>query len=219
MAKGDVIVERKIFFRLIKILCSPRFLKILAIYFIIKLFYLFITNHPYTFLLAATASLLLYVGYHYVTNLQLLSMTEIDALNGRQFELYLAKLFRALGWYVHVTPESGDQGADLILMRYGKRIAVQAKLYQDKVDNKAIQEVVASKAYYSCTDTMVITNNYFTTSAKELADANKVTLWNRDRLATEIIKLSYPQTKKIVTLQTVGYYATVFLSIFVRFKR
>lgn len=87
-----------------------------------------------------------------------------------------------MGYSVIHTPLSGDQGADLILSGNKGRIAVQAKRYSSKVSNKAVQEVVASKALYKCTEGLVVTNNYFTNSAIELAEANGIGLIDREKL-------------------------------------
>ena len=59
---------------------------------------------------------------------------------------------------------------------------VQAKRYFNKVSNKAVQEVVASMKYYNATSGIVVTNNYFTKSAIEFAEANNIKLWDRDKL-------------------------------------
>lgn len=77
---------------------------------------------------------------------------------------------------------SGDQGADLIAIKNGVRYAIQAKNYSDKVSNKSVQGIVASLKYYGAEEAMVVTNNYFTDSAKELAARNQVRLIDRDKL-------------------------------------
>ncbi len=178
-----------------------------------------ITNHLLFISLASTIAMFLIIGYSYLSSVRILSMQEIDKLSGREFELYLEKVFKGLGWYVKVTPASGDQGADLILMKFGKRTAVQAKHYKKPVDNKAVQQVVAAKAYYGCKAAMVVTNNYFTESAKKLARANKVELWDRERLASEVMKIVEPKDRKAIILHTAGYYAAVILGFIVRLRR
>jgi HJR/Mrr/RecB family endonuclease len=115
-----------------------------------------------------------------------LSIEDIDCMDGLEFEQCLCKLFRALGYQAQVTRASGDQGADLVLEKLGERTVVQAKRYADRVSNSAVQEVVAAKAQYGCRNAMVVTNSYFTSSAAELAAANGVALWDRDKLASTI---------------------------------
>lgn len=68
----------------------------------------------------------------------------------------------------------------------GKTIAIQAKHAASKVGVKAVQEISAARAHYSCDSALVVTNNDFTPQAQKLAHSNKVDLWNRERLATII---------------------------------
>lgn len=132
------------------------------------------------------------VGYHFNRRQQVvkrLALTKISALDDRGFELYWGDFFDLKGYKSKVTPQTGDQGADVVIEKDGIRTAIQAKKYKGSVGNSAIQEVVASKAYYRCQKAMVITTGYYTESAKELAAVNEVELWDRDKVATEISKL------------------------------
>ena len=90
--------------------------------------------------------------------------------------------FKSLGYKVEYTKASGDQGIDLILTKNNQKTGVQAKCYSQKVSNSAVQEAVAGKSYYHLDRVIVITNNYFTQGAKELASSNNVILWDRDVL-------------------------------------
>ena len=63
---------------------------------------------------------------------------------------------------------------------------MQAKRYTSKVSNKAIQEASAAIKYYNANSAIVITNNYFTQSAIDLASANRIELWDRDILVKNI---------------------------------
>ena len=108
---------------------------------------------------------------------------DIDGLDGIQFENFLADRFRSAGFNVMLTPPTRDQGADLLLTTdNGGSIVVQAKKYNGKVSNKAVQEIVAAKNYYQADQAIVVTTSYFTQSAVDLAKANDVTLWDRDEL-------------------------------------
>ena len=64
----------------------------------------------------------------------------------------------------------------------GEELVIQAKRYSidRKVTNSAVQEVVASLAYYTRNKGIVVTNSFFTQSAKELAKVNNVELWDRN---------------------------------------
>lgn len=111
------------------------------------------------------------------------TLAEIDAMDGFEFEKYMKRVYEKLGYSVHHTPLSGDQGADLILTsNEGIRIAVQIKRYSGKVPNKAVQEVVAAKGFHKCTKGIVVTNSFFTDSAIQLAIANNINLVDRNGL-------------------------------------
>ncbi|MBR2278759.1 MAG: restriction endonuclease [Eubacterium sp.] len=125
------------------------------------------------------------------------SLSVIDSMDGIDFENYSAKLLRSLGFRnVSVTKASNDYGVDVTAEKNGIRYAVQCKRYSHKVDNSAIQEVVAGKRYYNCDRAIVITNSYFTDNATELARINGVELWDRDYLSTISIQNNKNARKK-----------------------
>lgn len=113
-------------------------------------------------------------------------INKIDRMNGRQFEMFVAKLFEKMGYATEVTAKSGDQGIDVIVKDDNIKIGIQAKCFSNKVSNKAVQEVVAGLRYHKCRKGMVISNNYFTQSARDLASANGIELWDRDVLIKKI---------------------------------
>ena len=93
-----------------------------------------------------------------------------------------------MGYESYNTKLSGDQGADLVLKKFGEITVVQAKRYNNKVTNSAIQEVVASIKHYNAHKGAVITNNEFTDSAIELANSNNIELIDRTKLSELINK-------------------------------
>ncbi len=104
-------------------------------------------------------------------------------INGKDFENLLYRLYEKMGYEIQLTGKSGDQGADLIVAKGKNRIAIQAKCYKNNlVNNKAIQEAVASKGIYNCNIATVVTNSDFTSGAIELAKANNVYLINGKKL-------------------------------------
>ncbi|MDR3712038.1 MAG: restriction endonuclease [Puia sp.] len=110
------------------------------------------------------------------------TMYHVDAMNGYDFEKFLAEVFQTAGYDVEGTKLSGDQGADLFATRFGKKIVIQAKNYSGNVGNTAVQEALSAKSFYACDEAMVVTNSYFTKSAIELAKATSVRLIDRPDL-------------------------------------
>ena len=117
------------------------------------------------------------------------TIDDIDLMSGTEFEEFIALLFKKIGYSSQVTKQSGDQGLDVIAIKNGSKIGIQAKCYSNTVGNAAIQEAVAGKSFYNCDKVLVVTNNYFTSAAIELAQANDVLLWNRDMLKEKIKEL------------------------------
>lgn len=114
------------------------------------------------------------------------TIDEIDLMSGTEFEEFISFMFSKMGYTTHLTPPTGDQGIDVIAIKNNIRIGIQAKCYTNSVSNAAVQEVVAGKGFYSCDKAMVITNNYFTSSAVSLAESNNVVLWDRNFLKMKI---------------------------------
>lgn len=106
-----------------------------------------------------------------------------DTMEGHDFEYYCADLLRHNGFCnVSVTQGSGDQGIDVLAEKGGVKYGIQCKCYSKDIGNKAVQEAFAGKTFYHCHVAAVLTNRYFTRSAKELANINQVLLWDRDQL-------------------------------------
>ena len=106
-----------------------------------------------------------------------------DYMEGHDFERFCAKLLEANGFSnVNVTPGSNDQGIDILAEKQDVKYAIQCKRYSSDVGNKAVQEVFAGKSYYGCHVGVVLTNRYFTSSAKELAAKTQIFLWDRNVL-------------------------------------
>ena len=109
-------------------------------------------------------------------------ISSLDIKDGKEFEEFLQRLFEKMGFQCELTKYTGDKGADLVISKMGKRTVVQAKRYSEKVGNSAIQEAVTAIKPYRATNAMVVTTNYFTESARELANSNNVELVDRAKL-------------------------------------
>lgn len=113
---------------------------------------------------------------------QFITMYLVDAMDGFKFEDFLVEIFQTIGYDVKETKRTADQGADLFVSRFGKNMVIQAKNYSGSVGNSAVQQAISAKAFYGCDEAMVVTNSYFTRSAKELASTAAVRLVDREGL-------------------------------------
>lgn len=159
---------------------------------------LFADNFTYFIKTILPIILILFVGFNIVKILRenslnqsylKSSLAQIDSMDGHEFEKYLEIQFRSLGYHVeNIGAKGHDFGVDLILKRDGIKTVVQAKRYNGKVGIKAIQEIVSGQKYYDAQKALVVTNSYFTDSAKDLAKKCNVILWDRDDCKYKFIK-------------------------------
>lgn len=99
-----------------------------------------------------------------------------------EYEHYCAEQIELGGWVTTVTKGSGDQGIDVIAKKNGLVVVIQCKLYSSPVGNKAVQEAHAGKGFIQADAAIVVTNNTFTPSARELASSLDVKLLHHDDL-------------------------------------
>ena len=117
----------------------------------------------------------------------LATLQNVDAMEGLDFEYWTASLLRYIGFSaVEVTRASGDQGVDVTAEKDGIKYAIQCKRYSSNLGNDPVQEVAAGRTMYHAHVGAVITNQYFTSGAKELAESNNVLLWDRDWIETQL---------------------------------
>lgn len=108
---------------------------------------------------------------------------KIDNMGGRDFEFFIGELLFRNGFdNINVTQSSHDFGMDIIAEKEGIKYAIQCKRYSNSVGVSAIQEIIAVKSLHDCHVACVITNNFFTPAAIELANKNLVLLWDRKKL-------------------------------------
>ena len=118
------------------------------------------------------------------------TMQMVDLMDPYDFELLLGMIYETMGYVCEETPKSGDQGADVLIEKAGERTVIQAKKYSDHVGNKAVQEAIAARGHFRCHFAAVVTNNFFTRSAKDLAKTNDVALIDRDQLNVMLMEFN-----------------------------
>ena len=129
-----------------------------------------------------------------------LTIEDIDRLEPRSFEVFVAALFEKQGYRVGLTPYSGDKGADVIAHSHQGEtsdflIQVKQRKEGGKPGSEAVDEIVAAKPFYeekyaTTFQPMVITNREFTKEARQLSRANQVQMHGRKWLVQNLKK--YP---------------------------
>ena len=132
--------------------------------------------------------------------LSTITLSQIDAMDGYDFEKYVKVLLSTKGIKVETTRERQDYGADLIIRHHRLRVVMQCKLYyKHGVGVSAVQEIHTAIPYYKADYGVVLTNSHFTPSATALASNSGVILLGR----AELLKLSKTTTSRKDVLQII----------------
>ena len=116
-------------------------------------------------------------------------LSSLDNTSGREFELFIIDLFEKLGYSSTVTNRSKDNGCSMMFQQGEYRIAVQAKRSESELTFTSVQRALDSLKKYDAQLAIVITNNKFISSAKQLAKIKNVVLIDRKKLL-DLIELS-----------------------------
>ena len=108
------------------------------------------------------------------------------------FEKRCAEILRMAGWSAATTKASGDQGIDVLARRDGQTLVLQCKLYSSTVGNKAVQQVIAGRAFVAARHAAVVSNAKFSPSARELATRTGVLLLHCSELGAVNARLGLP---------------------------
>lgn len=101
---------------------------------------------------------------------------------GQEYEEAIFNHLVQAGYNCLLTARTGDQGVDIIVNVGEEKVAIQCKLYTGSVGNEAVQQVIAGARYYKCTQSCVVTNSSYTTSAHDLAKSSGVRLLRHGEL-------------------------------------
>jgi len=123
-----------------------------------------------------------FIARDYMRRRRALQIDDIDHMTGVEFEHYVGDILKTRAFHIEYTKASGDYGGDIVARKDGKKYCIQLKRYNHAVAQEAVREAIAAKAYYTCTESMVVTNNQFTKAAQELARVNHTILIDRDKL-------------------------------------
>jgi restriction endonuclease Mrr len=113
----------------------------------------------------------------------------INEISDGEFGQLMAHYFRQQGYTIDTTMASGDRGADLVITGADRRIAVRLKRQDNPVENRAIQEALAGRAFYGAYEAWLITNDTFTRGAHNDARVAGVRLIDGNELAGWLNKL------------------------------
>jgi len=98
-----------------------------------------------------------------------------------EFEHFVAKLLREMGYNTKVTQKTGDYGVDIIAKKDNQTFAVQCKRYQEKnlVGNRDIQRILGAMNSIKADRSIFVTTSKFTKQAIKQSEGCLIELWDK----------------------------------------
>lgn len=88
-----------------------------------------------------------------------------------RFEQAVADFFQQQGYVVKLTPRSYDYGVDVIASKENERVAVQAKMYEQRqVNYQDVMYLFAGRTIYDCDIAVLITSGKISVDARRVAE-------------------------------------------------
>jgi restriction system protein len=115
-----------------------------------------------------------------------IQLSGVDVMDGFVFEKYVLELLKDQGFANARLTEKYDLGVDAIADKDGERWGIQIKRNRNKTKAESVRAAVAALNHYQCTRAMVISNNFFTGSAQQIAESNRCVLIDRRQLGAWI---------------------------------
>lgn len=136
------------------------------------------------------------------------SIEEIDAFNGKQFEVFLFRFFKELGYEPRMTDDTNDKGIDLTIHipneNGSKKVGIQAKRWKSPVGSDEIRTMLDGKKHYNLDEVWIITTSKLTSSAITTAMNNSIEILTRDHVITFLEELKSKPNIKFRPLKSKG---------------
>lgn len=134
-------------------------------------------------------------------------MNGLHKMSPRQFEVFCASLFKAMGYKTTLTPETCDGGKDIILEKDGDITFVECKRFAEGnlVGREICQKLLGSMAQYGADNGIVITTGSFHKNAIECKKSvRNLELIDKNDIYTMVLTLKSKELPKIM-LKTLNY--------------
>jgi hypothetical protein len=105
-----------------------------------------------------------------------------STMSGFEFEYFVSRVLKEMGYTTEVTKKSGDYGIDIIAKKDKKIVAVQCKRYAETnpVGNQDVQKCLGSMHKIKAKQSIFVTTSHFTKQALVQAEKAPIELWDKD---------------------------------------
>lgn len=101
-------------------------------------------------------------------------------LDGRKFEIEIARIFKKLGYKTKICKQGGDEGVDLEIEKEGVLEIVQCKAHKAKVSPSVARDLLGTMLNKKVNHSYLVTLNGGTTGTIDFCKKNNITLWDID---------------------------------------
>ena len=105
------------------------------------------------------------------------------SLSGEQFENDLGIVYRQLGYQVHFTPTTGDQGVDLVIRKGGRTTIVQCKRHKNPAGPAIARELYGTLVASGADEAILACTGGFTKGVKEFVRDKPIILLSTSDIA------------------------------------
>lgn len=105
-----------------------------------------------------------------------------------EFEQFVGWLYQERGYRVSMTVTSGDEGIDLQLWRWGKKVIVQCKRYSGTVGQPTVRDLYGSMFHAGARAAHLVTTGRFSRQAEAWAAGKPIVLIDGNDLVAWINK-------------------------------
>jgi Restriction endonuclease len=102
------------------------------------------------------------------------------SLNGKRFEVELAKLYQKMGYRTSLTPASGDGGIDIVLSKNGRTTIVQCKAHKKPVGPHTVRDLYGTLVSSNADEAILASISGFTSGVVSYAQDKPIRLVSLD---------------------------------------
>lgn len=100
----------------------------------------------------------------------------LNAMTPREFEAFVGKLFRWMGYNVSVTGASSDEGVDLFLEKEGRKAIVQCKKHEGSIGQPVVRDFYGTMVHNKANQGFIVTTGTFSLPAQTWAKGKQIHL-------------------------------------------
>ena len=112
---------------------------------------------------------------------------QISKMGKTQFVIYVARLFSRKGYQVKLTPVMDNHEVDLLVEKMGVAVAVSCLLSNRVLTRSDLARIRDGRNFYGVYQSVALTNMYFDSSAVQYAQSERISLIDRNVLASEFM--------------------------------